>query len=112
MKPDTKVPDYVVNTLSAEYEQEREETEKALAKAREEVVTPVDYEKLIVTFQKALDALLDEEVSVAEKNHLLKKCIKRITYQRDPITPVLGKGSGKKRTAPPIKLDVQLLLEI
>lgn len=112
MKPETKVPDYVVNALSEEYEQEREETEKALAKAREKLVPPVDYEKLIVTFQKALDALLEDEVSVAEKNMLLKKCIKRITYHRDAITPILGKGSGKKRTAPLIKLDVQLLLEI
>ena len=112
MKPETKVPDYVVNALSEEYEQEREETEKALAKEREKIVKPIDYEKKIITFQTALDALLDEDVSVAEKNMLLKKCIKRITYHRDAITPILGKGSGKKRTAPPIKLDVQMLLEI
>ena len=112
MKPETKVPTYVVNALSEEYEQEREETEKALAKARSEMDKPIDYEKHIVTFQKALDALLDDEVSVAEKNMWLKACIKRITYHRDAITPILGKGSGKKRTAPPIRLDVQLVVEI
>ena len=110
MKPETKVPDYVVNALSAEYEQEREETEKALAKEREKNIKPIDYEKKIVTLQTALDALLNEGVSVPEKNMLLKSCIKRITYQRDAITPILGKGSGKKRTAPPIKLEVQMLL--
>jgi hypothetical protein len=108
MKPETKVPEYVVNALSEEYEQEREETEKALAKAREEMVKPIDYEKRIVTFQNALDALLDEEKSIAEQNMYLKACIDRITYHRDAITPILGKGSGKKRTAPPIKLDVKL----
>lgn len=112
MKPETKVPDYVVNALSEEYEQEREETEKALAKARGEMVKPIDYEKRIITFQTALDALLDEDVSVAEKNMLLKKCIKRITYHRDPIDRLLGKGNARKRTSPPIKLDVQLLLEV
>ena len=112
MKPETKVPDYVVNALSEEYEQEREETEKALAKERAKNVKPIDYEKKIITFQKALDALLDDEISVAEKNMLLKACIKRITYHRDAITPILGKGSGKKRTAPPIRLDVQLVVEI
>ena len=110
MKPETKVPTYVVNALSEEYEQEREETENALNKARSEMVKPIDYEKRIVTFQTALDALLDDEISVAEKNYWLKTCIRRITYSRDAITPILGKGSGKKRTAPPIKLDMQLLL--
>jgi hypothetical protein len=112
MKPETKVPDHVVNALSEEYEQEREETENSLNKARSEIVKPIDYEKRIVTFQTALDALLDDEVSVAEKNYWLKTCIRRITYSRDAITPILGKGSGKKRTAPPIKLDVQLLVSI
>ena len=110
MKPETKVPDHVVNALSEEYEQEREETENSLNKARSEIVKPIDYEKRIVTFQTALDALLDDEISVAEKNYWLKTCIRRITYSRDAITPILGKGSGKKRTAPPIKLDVQLLV--
>jgi hypothetical protein len=110
MKPETKVPDHVVNALSEEYEQEREETEKALAKEREKNVKPKDYERKIVTLQTALDALLDDEKSIAEKNMHLKECIERITYHRDPITPILGKGSGKKRTAPPIKLDVKLAL--
>jgi hypothetical protein len=108
MKPETKVPEYVVNALSEEYEQEREETEKALAKERAARVTPIDYEKKIVTLQTALDALLDDKKSVAEQNMYLKACIERITYSRDAITPILGKGSGKKRTAPPIKLDVKL----
>ena len=108
MKPETKVPSYVVNALTEEYEQERKETEKALAIAREQKVKPIDYEKRIVTFQKALDSLLDDEIPVAEKNYYLKACINRITYHRDPITPVLGKGSGRKRLAPPIKLDITL----
>ena len=110
MKPETKVPDHVVNALSEEYEQEREDTENSLNKARSEIVKPIDYEKRIVTFQTALDALLDDETSVADKNYWLKECIRRITYSRDAITPILGKGSGKKRTAPPIKLDVKLLV--
>jgi len=80
----------------------------ALKKAREAVSAPVDYEKKRATFQKALDALLDDNLSVAEKNHLLKKCIDKITYHRDAPQRILGKGTGRQYTEPPIKLDVNL----
>lgn len=110
LKEETKVPPHIHRILTTELDAEREETEVALEKARAEMVKPVDYEKQIVTFQKALAALMDDDVSVAEKNLYLKSCIRKITYHRDAIQPVLGKGSGKKRTAPPIKLDIKLMV--
>ena len=105
---ETRMPPNVFRVITAKLDKEREEAENSLNKAREEMVKPIDYQKQIITFKTALDALQDDEISVAEKNHYLKACIARITYHRDPITPVLGKGSGKKRTAPPIKLDIKL----
>lgn len=110
LSPETKMPPNVIKALTAKLEKEREETEASIAKARAEMVKPIDYEKQIVTFQKALDALLDDQVSVAEKNFYLKTCISRITYHRDPIEKVVGKGNGRGWIYPPIKLDIKLLV--
>lgn len=110
MKPETKVPLHIVNALSEEYEQERKETEKALEKAREQPVKKIDYEKKIVTFRTALDALMDDEKSVAEKNQLLKECINRVIYHRDMSERPLGKGSGRNRTHAPIEIRIELLV--
>lgn len=107
---ETRMPPNVIRILTAKLEKEREETEGAIEKARREMVKPIDYEKQIVTFQQALDALLDNEVSVAEKNFYLKKCIDRITYHRDPIEKIKGKGNGRGWIHPPIKLDIKLLV--
>ena len=103
-----RMPPHIFQALTDKLVKEREETETALEKARAAISVPIDYQKNIVTFQKALDALLDDKVSVAEKNHLLKACIERIEYHRDVPQRILGKGSGRQWTNPPIKLDVKL----
>jgi hypothetical protein len=110
LDPETKMPPNVIRVLTARLEKEREETEKSLEKARAEMVTPIDYEKQILTFQQALDALLDEKMSVADKNHLLKKCVEKITYHREPAQKILGKGNGRGYFGQPIQLKVHLKL--
>ena len=107
---ETRMPPNVIRVLTAKLEKEREEAEKALEKARNERVKPIDYEKRILTFQKALDALFDDEISVAEKNLYLKTCIDRITYHRDPIEKIKGKGKGRGWIHPPIELDFKLMV--
>lgn len=106
--PAVRMPPHVFQTLTEKLTKEREETELALTEARNKVTTRVKYDTLIVTLQKALAALLDDEVSVLEKNKLLKSCIQRITYHRDTPQHVLGKGTGRQWTSPPIELDVKL----
>jgi hypothetical protein len=103
-----RMPPRVFQALTDKLTKEREETETALKKARESISVPIDYEKKRVTFQKALDALLDENKSIAEKNHLLKACIDRIEYHREAPQRILGKGTGRQYTSPPIKLDVKV----
>ena len=107
---ETKMPPNVVRVLTAKLEKEREETEASLTKVRSEMTKPIDYEKVIVTFQRALDALYDEDVSIAEKNMLLKSCINRITYHRPPIEKLKGKGNGRGWVYPPMKLDIDLMV--
>ena len=107
---ENKMPAHIFQALTDKLVKEREETETALAKAREAISAPINYEIKRLTFQKALDALLDDEVSVAEKNHLLKSCIDRITYHRDAPQRMLGKGTGRQWIIQPIELDVKLNL--
>jgi hypothetical protein len=102
------MPSHIFQALTSKLSKEREETEKALDKARETLSAPINYEKKRVTFQKALDALLDDNVSVAEKNQFLKACIERIEYQREAPLRLQGKGSGRQWVFSPIKLDVKL----
>lgn len=104
-----KMPSHIFQSLTDKLSKEREETETALAKAREAVAKPIDNEVKIVTLQTALDALLDREISVAEKNQFLKACISRITYHREPAQRILGKGNGKGFTFEPIELDVKMM---
>lgn len=109
-RPENRMPQHIFQSLTDKLTKEREETKIALEKAREVLTTPINYEKKRITFQKALDALLDENKSAAEKNHLLKECISKITYHRDPIEKVMGKGNGRGWIYPPIKLDVKLMV--
>ena len=106
---ENKMPSHIFQALTDKLSKEREETETALTKAREAVATPIDNEVKRVTLQNALDALLDDEVSVAEKNRYLKTCINRITYHREPAQRILGKGNGRGYISPPIELDVQMM---
>lgn len=109
LDPETKMPTHILNSLTDKLSKEREETETALAKAREAVSTPIDNEVKRVTLQNALDALRDDEISVAEKNRYLKACISRITYHREPAQKILGKGNGRGYISPPIELDVKMM---
>lgn len=102
-----RMPPHVFQAITDKLAKEREETETALEKAREAISAPINYEKTRVTMQKALNALLDDKVSVAEKNHLLKACISKIEYQRDAPERKVGTGNHAAWTTPPIHLDVK-----
>jgi hypothetical protein len=106
--PAAKMPPHIFQALTNKLQKEREETETALDNARKAAAKPKNYEKLRITFQTTLDALLDDSVSVSEKNRLLKLCIERIEYHRDAPQKRLGKGSGKGYVFAPIKLDMKL----
>ena len=103
--PTKRMPQHIFQALNAKLLKEREETEKALSEAYNSMPTKVDYEQKLVTFQNALTAIQDESKSAAEKNRLLKACIKRIVYNRKPSERVQGIWQSN-----PIELDVQLML--
>ena len=104
----TKMPAHVFQALSDKIAKDRKDTEIALEKARKNTVKPIDYTSKIVTFQNALDALLDETASVDKKNQLLKKCIDRMTYSRKLATRI--PGGRHNWNYEPIDLDIKLIL--
>ena len=109
LDPENKMPAHIFKGLTDKLLNERIETEAALAKAHELVVAPIDNETKRVTLQNALDALLDDEVSVAEKNQFLKACFSRITYSRAAAQKAKGEGNRIGWVHSPIKLDVEML---
>lgn len=77
-----KMPAHVFEALNGETVAEIEDVSHALYEAKDATPEPVDLREKIVTFQAALDALLDPDAPVKAKNQLLKKCIERIDYKR------------------------------
>lgn len=100
-----KIPPHVFDRLNSQTLQEIEEVQQALCTARDSVPEPVNLQDKLVTFQAALDALLDPEAPAREKNMLLKECIERIDYHRDRV----GKGGHAKRgEEAPMELEFRL----
>ena len=104
--PAAKMPTHVFQAITDKIAKERIDTTTALEKARKQVVKPIDYESKIVTFQKALDALLDENATADEQNQLLKECIERMTYGRKLANRI--PGGRHNWDYKPIDLDVKL----
>ena len=103
-----KMPTHIFQAITEKLSKERIDTQKALEKARTQTVKPIDYESKIITFQKALDTLLDDKATVDEQNMLLKECIERMTYSRPLSQRLLGKGAKNQWQGEPIDLDVKL----
>ena len=108
--PENRMPPQVFQTLMTKLNKERDEAIKALEKAKSNAPTQIDYEKKLITLKDALSALLDDEMTAAEKNMFLKKCIRRIDYHRERPTKLTGKGVGRKWSEPPIDIDVKLMV--
>ena len=79
--------------------------EKALQEAHKSIPTKIDYQQKIITLQNVISALQDPSTGIAEKNKLLKMCIKRITYNREPAERIGGVWHNN-----PIELNIQLML--
>ena len=103
-----RMPPHIFQSITDKLTKEREETVTALEKARKAITAPIENKVKKETFQNALDALLDDSVSIAEKNHLLKACIDRIVYHRE--APQRISGGRQRYTSPPIDLEVKLKL--
>ena len=128
--PSQRMPPEIFKKLNERLLQEKAEVKEAICNALTSMPETVDYQEKAFRFREALEALIDPNVDASVKNRLLKDCIERITYNREPPQRIRndakptyrngrpdGKGrrlkpnplkSGANWTSPPIELDVKL----
>lgn len=99
------MPDHVFERLNGETVAEIAEIQQDLCTARGSMPEPINLKERVTSFRAALDALLDPDAPVKEKNKLLKVCIERITYSRKRAG---NNGHTKKGEETPIMLDFKL----
>ena len=98
------MPKHIFDQLNAKVLQEKAEVQQALFVARDTLPEPVDYVQKKAMFSDALAALLDPDAPAREQNILLKKCIDRIDYKREPIAST----NRRQGTGGPIELEIHL----
>ena len=112
-----RLPQHVFKKLNEKLLAEKEEVQKALAKAKGSMPKQVDYKEELLKFKNALDALEDLTVNAKIKNQFLKNIIKKIEFERDPTVRITKENADKYATAttkgmqyytPPYKIKMKL----
>ena len=115
--PSVRLPQHVFKRLNEKLLAEKEEVQKALAKAKGSMPKQVDYREEMLKFKNALDALEDPVVDVKIKNQFLKNIITRIEFEREPTVRITKENADKYATVttkgmqyytPPYKLKMKL----
>ena len=112
-----RMPQHIFKQLNEKLLKEKAETKRALKELYESVPEKISYEEKLVSFQLALQYLLDNEVDVDTKNKYLKDIIEKITFDREKgfiLTKEKAKEMGIPyahrlcRYNPPFHLDITL----
>jgi hypothetical protein len=115
--PDVAMPQEIFKKLNQKLLSEKEEIQKALAKAKGSMPKQVDYREEMLKFEDALDALEDPDVDAKNKNQFLKNIIDRIEYERGSTVRITKDNSkdygidtskGLKWYTPPYKIKMKL----
>ena len=115
--PDVAMPPEIFKRLNQKLLSEKEEVQKALAKAKGSMPKRVDYKEEMLKFKNALEALEDPTVDAKLKNQYLKNIITRIEYERGEtvrITKANAKeykvdtSKGMQWYTPPYKIKMKL----
>ena len=115
--PDVAMPQEIFKKLNEKLLAEKEEVQKALAKAKGSIPKQVDYKEEMLKFKNALDALEDPEVDAKTKNQFLKNIIDKIEYERGSTVRItkenakeynVNTSKGMKWYTPPYKIKMKL----
>lgn len=115
--PDVAMPQEIFKKLNQKLLVEKEEVQKALAKAKGSMPKQVDYKEELLKFEDALDALEDPEVNAKLKNQYLKNIIDRIEYERGSTVRITKENAkeygvdtskGMKWYTPPYEIKMKL----
>jgi hypothetical protein len=115
--PDMAMPQEIFKKLNQKLLVEKEEIQKALAKAKGSMPKQVDYREEMLKFEDVLDALEDPDVDAKVKNQFLKNIIDRIEYERGSTVRITKENSkeygidtskGMKWYTPPYEIKMKL----
>ena len=115
--PDVAMPPEIFKRLNQKLLSEKEEAQKALAKAKGSMPKRVDYKEEMLKFKDALNALEDPTVDAKLKNQYLKNIITRIEYERGETVRItkanaeeykVDTSKGMQWYTPPYKLKMKL----
>lgn len=98
------MPKHVFDRLNEKVLAEKHEVEEALCAAKDSIPEPVDFEERLATFKTALEMMNNPEADMEQLNTVLKKCIKRITYNR-PARP-----TGQLVNDAPFTAEIELVI--
>ena len=104
------MPKTIFDKLLSKNTEEKERASKQLKTLSQTVNIKSNYEDTIATLHEALDAIKDGEASATEQNRLLKACISKITYGREPSVRVNSEYKGETKngwTVPDLQLDIE-----
>jgi hypothetical protein len=115
--PDVAMPQEIFKKLNQKLLSEKEEVQKALAKAKGSMPKQIDYKEEMLKFEDALDALEDPDVDAKTKNQFLKNIIDKIEYERGSTVRITKENSkeygidtskGLKWYIPPYEIKMKL----
>lgn len=115
--PVMAMPQEIFKKLNQKLLIEKEEVQKALAKAKGSMPKQVDYKEELLKFEDALDALEDPDVDAKVKNQYLKNIIDKIEYERGSTVRITKENSkeygidtskGMKWYTPPYEIKMKL----
>lgn len=115
--PDIAMPQEIFKKLNQKLLAEKEEIQKALAKAKGSMPKQVDYKEEMLKFEDALDALEDPDIDAKLKNQYLKNIIDKIEYERGTTVRITKENSkeygidtskGLKWYTPPYEIKMKL----
>ena len=115
--PNKRLPQHIFAKLNEKVLKEKEEINKALAKAKDSIPKYVNYREELVKTTDALKVLEDENLDAKTKNQYLKMIIEKIEYERDSIVKITKANAKEYNTdtskgiqhyTPPYKIRIKL----
>lgn len=95
--------------------EEKQNLEKTLKSAYNDMPVSIDYRGAIATLHQAIDSLTDDSVPASTKNKLLRAVVDKIVYRRPKavrMTPEEAEEKGLKYSGgwycPDFELDIHL----
>lgn len=115
--PSKRMPPHIFQKLNEKLLAEKEEINKALAKAKDSMPKQINYREEKMKFTDALKKLEDPHIDAKVKNQYLKNIIDRIEYERGETVRVTSENAteydhdfskGLQWYTPPYKIKLKL----